>query len=68
MQNQPKQRRDGQPPSIDEKAIRPEATQPRFIEKWMRVADWLGSHRPLDLICGAVAIIALISVIGRLLS
>jgi hypothetical protein len=32
----------------------------------MAAADWLGSQKPLDLILGAVAIVAAVSLLGHL--
>jgi len=29
----------------------------RLWSGWMRVADWLGARRPLDLVCGMMIVI-----------
>jgi hypothetical protein len=40
----------------------------KFARHWVAVVDWLGGRRPLDPICGVLAIIALIATIHHALS
>jgi hypothetical protein len=44
----------------------PRNTRRHIFERWMAAADWLGSQKPLELILGAVGIIAAVSLLAHL--
>jgi hypothetical protein len=45
--------------------LRPERPRSRLARCWTSTVDWLGAQKPLNLILGAVTVIAVCAVLAR---